>query len=73
MRPGGQQPGVDIPRLPAATWRLAQRGAVRGFALPERQVIRPALDDLSGLQAERLRARAPHRPGGSPPPSLAWR
>jgi len=38
----------------------------------EQQVTRLALDHLAGLEPERLGARAHHRPGGSPPLSLAW-
>jgi hypothetical protein len=44
MRLGGQQPGVDVRGFPAVTRRLAQLGAVWGFALAEQQVIRAALD-----------------------------
>jgi hypothetical protein len=59
MRLGGQQPGVEVRSLPGITWRPAQRGAVRGFALAEQQIVRSALDDLARLQAEPLRTRAP--------------
>ena len=70
MRLGGQQPRVEVCGLPAVGRRLAQLGAVRGFALPEQQVIRFALDYLARLQAQRFRARAPP-PAGWLSPAFA--
>ena len=72
VRLGGQQPGVQVSGFPAAARRPAQCGAAGSPALAEQQVIRLALDHLAGLEPERLGARAHHRPGGSPPLSLAW-
>ena len=66
VRLGGQQPGVDVRGFPAVGWRPAQLGAVRGFALPEQQVIGFALDHLARLQAQRLRARPPPAAGRLP-------
>ena len=63
VRLGGQQPGVKVGGFPAVAGRPAQRGAVRGFALAEQQVIRFALDHLARLKAERLGARAPPAAG----------
>ena len=57
MRLGGQQPGIDVRRFPAAARRPAQRRAVRGFTLPEHQIIRSALDDLTRLQEAAEAAR----------------
>jgi hypothetical protein len=66
VRLGGQQPGVDVRGFPATARRPAQRGAVRGLALPEQQVITIGVDHLARLQAQRLRARAPPVAGRLP-------
>jgi hypothetical protein len=52
VRFGDQQRGVQVGGF-AATFRgPAQRGAVRGLALAEQQVVRLALDPLARLEAE---------------------
>ena len=59
MRLGGQKLRVQVGGFAAAARGPTQLRAVGAFALAEQQVIRPALDGLAGLEAERLRARAP--------------
>ncbi len=48
VRLGGQQPGVQVGSLAAATWQPGQRGTIGSFALAEQQVIRAALHRLAG-------------------------
>jgi hypothetical protein len=63
VRLGVQQAGVDVRGLPAAAWRPAQPRSVGGFPLAEQKVIWPALDQLTRLEAKRLRAGAPPAAG----------
>jgi hypothetical protein len=53
----GARPRVDIRGLATVPRRPAQRGAIRGFALAEQQVIRVPVDHLTGRQAQRRSAR----------------
>ena len=69
LRLGRQQPLIYVCGFPAAAWRPCQRRTVRGFALAEQQVIRPALDHLARFEPERFRARAPP-PAGRLSPAL---
>ena len=63
VRLGGQQRGVQVGGFAAVARGPAQRGAVRGLALAEQQVVRLALDSLAGLEAERLGAGSPPAAG----------
>ena len=63
---GGRQAADLYARLLAAVRGLAQLGAVGGFTLAEQQVVRLALDELAGLEAEGLGARAPPAAGRFP-------
>ena len=55
----GQQLRVQVGGFAAITRRPAQLGAIWGLTLTEQQVIWLALDQLTGLEAERLGAGAP--------------
>ncbi len=63
MRLGGQQRDVQFSGLAAAVRGPAQRGAIRGLALAEQQIVRLALDPLAGLEPERFGAWSPPAPG----------
>jgi hypothetical protein len=63
VRLGGQQRLINIGGLAAAAGRPAQRGAVRGLALAEQQIVRFALDPLAVPEAERFRAGTPPAAG----------
>jgi hypothetical protein len=56
VRLGGHQLRVQVGGFAAAVVGLAQQGAVGGFALPEQQVMRLALDRLARLNARLRRA-----------------
>ncbi len=72
VRLGRQQLSVHVIGFPAITWRPAQPGAIRGFALTEQQIVRFALDRLAGLESERSGAGSPPPAGWFSPVSLAW-
>jgi hypothetical protein len=59
VRLGSQQSFVQAGGVTAAGRRPAQRGAVRGLALAEQQIIGLAFDGLAGLEAEGLERLVP--------------
>jgi hypothetical protein len=59
LRLRSQELGVQVGGFTAITRRPTQPGAVRGFTLAEQQIVRLALDDLAGLEAELSGAGAP--------------
>jgi hypothetical protein len=63
MRFAGQKLSVKVGDLLALVRLSRQRGAVGGFAFPEQQLVRLALDPLAGLEAERFCGRAPPAAG----------
>ena len=56
---GGQQRGVHVGGLAAATRRAAKLSAGGRFTLAEQKIVPFALDGLAGLEAERSGARSP--------------
>jgi hypothetical protein len=54
VRFGGQELGVQVDGFATAAGRPAELGAVESLPLAEQQIVRFALDRLTGLEAESL-------------------
>jgi len=72
VRLGRQQLGVQVSGIPAITWWPAQPGAIRGFALTNCRSYGLRSTVWPGSNPNALAPGPHHRPGGSPPVSLAW-
>jgi hypothetical protein len=69
VRLGGQELRVQVGGFAAVGWRAAELSAAGSFASAEQQIVRLALDDLAGREAERPGAGSPPAAGRLSPAS----